>query len=438
MTVSVPERPVLVTVPSVELIHAGRWAISSGEWNVTSADLYAAVAALDCPAVRRPVLKLGHTDPRFDGEPAVGWIGNLAVDSEGVQLVGDYTGVPAWLGDVLASAYPDRSIEGEYGHRCQLGHTHPFVLTAVALLGVTAPGVGTLESLQDVAALYGVAAADQPASTGDRVRLPVNAKGAPVPQPIVVAATATVEDVRRAFYEGPAADNWWWIEDLFVDPLELVAIDDENGSLWRLTFSVDDDGAVTFGDPQQVRREYVAASATMRQPVATWASSAESRPGKPAAAAPASEPVSLLDGLRQQLGLPADADEATVLAANAEALSECAEPQTVAASTGGPDLHREIARLSSQLAEVSAREARREKQDFFRAAVTQGRIKPAELTELEHMYDGSPEATKAFVLARSIGSAVPVNEIGHAGDADGALATAASVRETPAYKNWSF
>lgn len=34
----------------------------------------------------------------------------------------------------------------------------------------------------------------------------------------------------------------------------------------------------------------------------------------------------LLDGLRKQLGLPDDADEATVLAANAEALTEAADP----------------------------------------------------------------------------------------------------------------
>src|SRR5262249_21934435 len=153
------EPPALVTRPDVELMQPGTWQLSTGTATFTPDDLRAAVTALDCPAIRNPVIKLGHIDQRFDGEPAVGWIGNMAVDSAGT-LRGDYTGMPAWLDDVLPSAYPDRSIEGSYDFRCQLGHIHPFVVTAVALLGVTAPGIGTLESLQDVAELYGVAASD--------------------------------------------------------------------------------------------------------------------------------------------------------------------------------------------------------------------------------------------------------------------------------------
>lgn len=161
--VSVPTAPALSAVRNVELIHTGRWAVSSGNWNASREDLLAAVAALDCPAVRRPVLKLGHShggQPLWagnpTGQPAVGWVDNLRLLNQGHTLVGDFAGMPGWLGDVAASAYPDRSVEGSYDFRCQIGHTHPFVVTAVALLGVTAPGVGTLRSLQDVGTLYGV------------------------------------------------------------------------------------------------------------------------------------------------------------------------------------------------------------------------------------------------------------------------------------------
>ncbi len=148
--------PDLTRIPGVELIRTGRWPISSGSWDASAEDLVSAVAALNCPSIRRPVLKLGHVDPRFDGEPAIGYVDNLRVTDGGHTLVGDYAGVPAWLGSIAASAYPDRSVEGTYGFKCQQSHTHPFVLTAVALLGVTPPGVGSLKSLQDVAALYGV------------------------------------------------------------------------------------------------------------------------------------------------------------------------------------------------------------------------------------------------------------------------------------------
>src|SRR4051812_19712565 len=129
----------LANLPGVELVQAGQWDLSTGRVTFTRADLAAAVAALDCPAVRRPVLKLGHVDPRFDGEPAVGFVANMCLADGGHTVVGDYVGMPGWLGDILASAFPDRSIEGCFDFKCQVGHTHPFVITAVALLGVSAP-----------------------------------------------------------------------------------------------------------------------------------------------------------------------------------------------------------------------------------------------------------------------------------------------------------
>lgn len=187
MTVTVPTAPPLARVDGVELIHTGTWSISTGVWTVSPADLVAAVAALECPAVRRPVLKLGHVDERFDGQPAIGWVDGLRVAASGNVLVGDYVGMPGWLGSVIASAYPDRSIEGTYSFRCQIGHTHPFVLTAVALLGVTAPGIGTLSSLQDVGALYGVAAASAPGELAVAVRATVHAAAAETPTAVTVA-----------------------------------------------------------------------------------------------------------------------------------------------------------------------------------------------------------------------------------------------------------
>lgn len=146
----------LAVIPNVELARTGSWALSSGEWNPKPADFAAAVAALNCPAVRAARIRLGHVDPRFDGEPAVGSVANLRTENGGHSLVGDLAQVPGWLPNVISAAYPDRSVEGVYGHVCQIGHTHPFVLTGLALLGVTAPGVGTLRSIDDVGAMYGM------------------------------------------------------------------------------------------------------------------------------------------------------------------------------------------------------------------------------------------------------------------------------------------
>ena len=239
MTVTVPDRPVLARVANVELMQTGTWGLGTGQATFTGDDLRSAVAALGCPAVRRPVLKLGHTDPRFDGEPAVGWVDNIGVTDDDRTLVGDYAGIPSWLADVLASAYPDRSVEGYFDFVCQLGHTHPFALTAVALLGVSRPGIGTLESLQDVAELYGIAAAAGSDPTGTPVA--VHASGGPMPNPtpVLVAASVTADDVSRAFYASRLGSGWYaWIEELQLDPLQVIYVDDDAGTRNRVPVTV--------------------------------------------------------------------------------------------------------------------------------------------------------------------------------------------------------
>lgn len=173
----------LRTLHGIELAAMGTWKASTGKTTFTDDDLASAVAALECPGVRNPVIKLGHMEAdsdsgvRWDGEPAVGWVANMRLD--GAKLIGDLTGLPAWLADadenglsVLAAAYPDRSIEIYRPFECQIGHLHPSVITALSLLGVAPPGVGVLKSMQDVYAVWTVSAeelAPVTASASDRI-----------------------------------------------------------------------------------------------------------------------------------------------------------------------------------------------------------------------------------------------------------------------------
>lgn len=208
-----PDTVQLARRNGVELVRTGSWALSTGTWNATREDLAAAVAATECPAIRRPVIWIGHSDNRFtprgDGEPGVGWIENLRLADGGHTLVGDYVGVPAWLDQVMASAYPDRSVEGAYNRRCQLGHRHRFVLDGVALLGVTRPGVGTLRSLQsldDVKALYGLAASTEPSDGEVRVTATITGAqmraAAEVQTGAMIALIPAVEDAARLAVDG--------------------------------------------------------------------------------------------------------------------------------------------------------------------------------------------------------------------------------------------
>lgn len=387
-SVAVVSTPTLTTVPRVELGEVGRWNISNiMGWEPTPDDFASAVAALECPAVRRPVLKLGHDGNHGAGDPAIGYIANMATAEEGHLLVGDYAGIPTWLAaedeqgnSVLASAYPDRSGEWEHDYVCQLGHTHPFVLHAMSLLGVVRPGIGTLQSLHD---LYTTPPAQETLVTAS----------------VQVATAATTDDVRRQYYAGPGSDWDLWIEQLYVDPMEIIVHNDADGSLLRVAYTCAADGTVTFADAQPVKVQYVAARAASAQPLVAYASQREARPGARPTDAPSAQAgdpatteeaasMDLLTSLRQSLGLAADADEATVLAAHAaalaelEKLNEAAPTPTPAALPDGVVTIDQATLAELQVAASAGREARAQQLREQRVrvvdtAINEGRVTPA-------------------------------------------------------------
>lgn len=501
-----PNGPKLANVSNVELMFAGQWALSSGMASFNRDDLIAAVAAQSCPAVRRPVLKMGHSDPRvkatdFDGTPTIGWIQDMRTDLDGHLLLGDYRGMPAWMTEVdgegnsvIASAFPDRSIEGCYDFRCQLGHLHPFVITAVALLGETPPGIGTLASLQDVAALYtGVAASSS--LTGVPVTVTIHASkesAVPSPTPQLVSAAVSVDDLRKEFNERAPWDQW--ITEIQLDPLQLIVLDDGSQSLWRVPVTLGADGSITFGTAVKVEVNYVDATDTEDAPVIAaaparfvFAARGESRPGdKPAASplnsvnvpatpppvaaapaptVPAAEPVStepkeapqvstLSEDMRSRLGLPADADEAAILAAVdalktaappapttetapvepvAEAVTEpvgelvsasAAKPTTPTAAVPDPRIEAMASELSSatrQLADIRAASAAKERSTVLDSAQREGKFKPADRSAWEKRYDAAPPVITEVLAAIAPGTAVPVVLAGYPGNPEDAV-----------------
>ena len=417
--VTVPTAPPLGRVPNVEIGMAGTWRTSSGMMTLTAEDLYACVAALDCPAVRRPTLKPGHTGTFGVGDPAIGYIANLAVTDDGKTLVGDYCGMPGWLtatddnGDsILSATYADRSGEWCFDYGCALGHNHPCVLLAVSLLGVEFPAIGTIASLQDVANFYGVAADTTPPDVGNVVVIPTRQETSmPNPAPRQVAASVTTDDVRRAFYTSPQGSSWdIWIEEVQLDPLQIIYANDADGFNYRIPVVLGDgDGseAVSFGDPVRVVNNWTdapvnqAAASAADANVVRFASRAESRPGRdprtpqtPAASADGSvttqegsSAVSFTDEqlttMRQRLGVADDADEATILAALDEALAEQLEPTTATPEIPeGSVLVEETVLEELRVAATAGQEARNEqlrqrREQLVTTAINEGRIAPA-------------------------------------------------------------
>lgn len=447
-----PKTPVLATIPRVELASVGWWDISNAiDWHPSAEDLAAAVAALDCPAVRRPVLKFGHTGVSGEGDPTIGLVDGLGLTEDGQTLIGDFVGVPAWLAEadaqgrsVIASAYPDRSGEFEHDYVCQLGHLHPFVVHAVALLGVVRPGIGTLQSLYD---LYTTA----PDLTPEKEALMAKA---------AAGAGITVDQVRKAYYAGPGTNFMLWIREMYVDPPELIVQDDNDDTIVRVPYTVTGDD-IEFADPQTVQIQYVNARTAAGKPVVAFASSAESRPRRSASAETTTTTgevmPTLIEALRARLGLPDDADEDAITAAMNTALPEqepaeqvadpAPEPAPVPVPVAASATARTVvidagayAALQRDAADGAA--ARREqlkarREELVSAAVADGRIAPASRGKWVSAISASVGGEDAEAeLARLEKGTIPLASIGHDGGLENT--TDSGVDTDARYKSWSF
>jgi hypothetical protein len=155
-----PEPVFAAELRGIELARPGTWKLSSGTQTFTEAHLHDAARYAQRPGARPSPVKIGHVDPRFDGEPALGWVGNVRVeDRNGPVLIGDITGMPDWLAASAKDAWPDRSVEGWLDFKTDDGEEYSFVVEALALLGVTPPGMSSIQSLRDLPKAVGIAAA---------------------------------------------------------------------------------------------------------------------------------------------------------------------------------------------------------------------------------------------------------------------------------------
>ncbi|MDR5711411.1 phage protease [Nesterenkonia flava] len=256
-----------VTIANVELLKTGTWQASTGEVTITRDDLQNIVTAFEARTLPLAVIKIGHTDPRFenpdwDGEPAYGQVDNLRiVDTEtGSTLVGDYINVPAELAQKLPSAYPQRSVEIDWqvelrNEKDEVVESYPVVMTAVSLLGATPPAV---KGLADVHAAFKQRKSQLSIHhTGKSTRLTAR---------FAYPGGHTSESLRKALRDavkGAVTNGFAWVED-FDDEHVWYEIETQTSdatgdvdfsfSSWQDTYTVQDTGAVVLnGQPVQVQ-----------------------------------------------------------------------------------------------------------------------------------------------------------------------------------------
>lgn len=136
-------------IRGVELARCGTFNLSSGPVTFTEEMLRDAADFANLEAAGSAPLGIGHHDPRFDGEPALGWVKNVHIeDRGGATLVGDLTDMPEWLHASVSRAYPNRSIDALTNFEVD-GRKYAMVMYRLSLLGQTPPGITDLQSLRD-------------------------------------------------------------------------------------------------------------------------------------------------------------------------------------------------------------------------------------------------------------------------------------------------
>jgi hypothetical protein len=460
--------------PGVPIARVGTWSTSSGEWECTAEQLRDAVLAQHDPAFRAAVLKIGHRDERFtdgevlgDGEPAVGRVVNLRLDETGQTLVADLVGIPAWLDEVLESAYPSRSVEAALGVQTPAGATYAMVVTGCALLGVTAPAI---QSLGDIAALYGQDTSVEAYVAASRVAaaaLPQEEHMPPVRElGQVVMASASIDELTRQFEEWaedqPLLGGDCWVRDIYTDYLVATVWRSGGDSLMYQVPWSETGGQFTFGTPSQVRPTYepvpteaaaaaggasgarllvhdVNASRARREPSGAVLSAR----GRAVAAGGQTDEeyrVPIKPAIAELLGVAEDADDEAVEAA-ARALREKADATPPAATTpesgqtttpAAADIEQlvaakvaaatapilaSLATTTSALTALTAKNEIDARDALIASAITDGKIAPADrgLWETQYALPGGPGIVSAILAGTPKNARVPVTATGHAG-----------------------
>lgn len=457
----------LKTIEGVELVSTGTYQLASGETTFTAEDMAAAVAAAGDPTVTTPRLKLGHNDPRFDdaiasgelgGEPAFGTVENLRLSEDGQTVIGDYTNVPDWLADSMPSSYPGRSIEGGFGFQAASGRTYDFVISDVALLGVTWPGVGSLEDLKTVLQANGAIEPTPVAAASGRYEFDrgsserfvvarIERPGEKAPSPGVVGGLDMGMIPRRFCddldqgaiatdeLDGVGPTLWWWPRSVRAedDGSMVLIVDDDEGHLISVPFTVAGTD-LSYGNPEVVMETFVpvaASSGVERVPrvLAAWPNTIRAeRPSTIQEAVTMDVDIAVL---RTQLGLDADADEATITAKLAETKEPEAKPaRTQAAAIPEGTVLIDQAKLAELEAgatagtTVAAKLAETERDATIIAAIKQGRIAAGAREQWVDRWTKTPDEARTLLTAKvedgGLAAVIPVGgrEIGAAGDGE--------------------
>lgn len=382
------------TIRDVEILKVGSWASAlSGRVPITADDLAAMVAASADPEVDHAPLKIGHIDPRFDGEPALGWLTN--VRQVGGTLLADITDVPAKLAATVKAAFRRRSAEIAWGVKTPSGKTYRAALSGLALLGVTPPAI---KGLADVLTRYSASTLE---TTGAAAVVTIEGVTDPCTAERIAAALSGVAGYAAALDGDPAQVRVLAALDLLSATSGSVG---QGGPDHGPRDPQPQGGAMT---DEKIRELFgLAADAPITDKMRTVATEREAadkaKSDADAAAAKAATDQAAADQ-------KAAADKAK---ADAEAAAKAAGTLTTIDAAALADLQAKAAAGESARKELDGQERDRE----LTAALSAGRIAPASLAQWRAQWDANKTGTKALLASLPVAFSTVTTELGSSGD----------------------
>ncbi|WP_345476858.1 phage protease [Nesterenkonia rhizosphaerae] len=428
-----------VTISGIELLKTGTWDASTGEVSITLDVLENIVKAWASKLLPLAVVKIGHTDPRFenpdwDGEPVYGQIDNLRVRDDGngqYTLLGDWVNAPKSLAAKQKSAYPQRSVEVDFDVelRDETGttmHLFPAVLTGLALLGASAPAV---QGLADVHSEFAARAKQK----GARLRFSGRRTALSAPSAFSLPGGHTQQTLDQALRQAVRSINAegeyarFWLID-WTDTHAFYEDDAWPSRTYQRPYSIASDGTATWaGDPVEVTVRHTFEPVNAPEATVPQLGHAENESGLSAASPVAETPDNEGEGemalnenrlkvLRRTLGLGEDATEEEVYAAlDSQAEADTSEaptpdesqgqpeaqekPEQVAASKNGglpeeiipvtksafSQMQSELSQTRAEVAELREEKRQAREDEVIHAALSAGKISP----EAEGKWRGS-------------------------------------------------
>lgn len=165
-----------IDIDNVPICRIGEWSGLNGKATINQEVFDSVIAASQDSEIDQGRLKIGHISTLNtalgDGAPAFGWIERPRMDPDGVTLRGDIKSVPKKLAGLVGKAYKQVSVELRRNVETPSGKKYPHVLSGLALLGASAPAV---KGLDDLVSLYASEAPgggpEDECSTGETVTI---------------------------------------------------------------------------------------------------------------------------------------------------------------------------------------------------------------------------------------------------------------------------